>query len=83
VLFELLFWLAELPPAAAVDTTAIGRRLFLLALTGIAAASLALIGLLTTSLRLSSTLAALALGTLAAAALLAIPLLLVRQRQRS
>jgi len=83
VLFELLFWLAELPPAAAVDTTAIGRRLFLLALTGIAAASLALIGLLTTSLRLSSTLAALALGTLAAAALLTIPLLLIRQRQRS
>ncbi|MGA9762721.1 MAG: hypothetical protein WBQ14_09880 [Gaiellaceae bacterium] len=81
-LCELLFWLAELPPAATVDLSAIGRRLFLLTLSMLAAASLALIALLATSVRLGSALAALALGALAAAALLAIPLLLLRRRAR-
>jgi|GEM_PF-919578 len=82
-LCELLFWLAELPAAASIDTTAIGRRLLLLALTSVAAASLALVALLATSVRLGSALAALVLGALAAAALLTIPLLLVRQRRRN
>jgi hypothetical protein len=82
-LCELLFWLAELPAAASIDAAVIGRRLLLLALTGVAAATLAMMALLATSVRLSSALAALMLGALAAAALLAIPLLLLRgQRQR-
>jgi hypothetical protein len=82
-LCELLFWLAELPPVAAVDLGAIGERLLALALTVLAAASLALIALLAASVRLSSALVALALGALAATALLAIPLLLLRRRARS
>ncbi|HEY5160593.1 MAG TPA: hypothetical protein VII83_05920 [Gaiellaceae bacterium] len=82
-LCELLFWFAELPPEASVDATAIGRRLLLLALSGFAAASLALVALFASSVRLGSALAALLLGALAAATLLTIPLLLVRRRQRS
>jgi hypothetical protein len=82
-LCELLFWLAELPAAAAVDTTAIGRRLLLLALTGVSAALLALVALLATSVRLSSAFEALVLGALAAATLLTIPLLLLGKRNRS
>jgi hypothetical protein len=80
VLCELLFWLTELPPAASVDMTAIGWRLLLLASTGLAAASLALIALLATSTQLGSALAAVVLGAVAAAALLTIPLLLLRKR---
>jgi len=82
-LCELLFWLAELPAKASIEATVIGRRLLLLALTGVTAASLALVALLATSVRLSSAIAGLVLGALAAAALLAIPLLLVRQSRRS
>jgi len=81
-LCELLFWLAELPPAASVDVTSIGRRLLLLALTGVAAAAAALVALFATSVQLSSALVALVLGALAAAALLTIPLLLIRPRRR-
>lgn len=82
-LCELLYWLAELPAHASIEVTAIGRRLLLLALTAVATASMALVALLATSVRLSSALAALVLGALAAVALLAIPLLLVRQSRRS
>ena len=81
-LCELLFWQAELPPAASIDASAIGRRLLLLALTGVAAAALALVTLVASSLQLSSALGALVLGALASATLLMIPLLLVRQRGR-
>lgn len=83
VLCELLFWLAELPVAATVDGAAIGRRLLALALIGVVAASLALVTLLATSVRLSSAFGAVVLGTLAATALLAIPLLLLRWRDNS
>ncbi len=80
VLCELLFWLAELPAAASVDLAAIRGRLLALTLIGGAAASLALVTLLATSVRLSSAFGAVLLGALAAAALLTIPLLLLRQR---
>jgi hypothetical protein len=83
VLCELLFWLAELPVAATVDGAAIGRRLLALALIGVVAASLALVTLLATSVRLSSAFGAVVLGALAATALLAIPLLLLRWRDNS
>lgn len=83
VLCELLFWLAELPPATAIDAVAIGRRLFSLALIGVVAATLALLTLLTTSVRLNSAFEALLLGALAAVALLTIPLLLLRRRSPS
>lgn len=82
-LCELLFWLAELPAATAIDTVAIGRRLLSLTLIGVAAASLSLVALLATSAQLSSALGAVVLGGLAAAALIAIPLLLVRRSRRS
>ncbi|MHB8059525.1 MAG: hypothetical protein ACYDHO_01670 [Gaiellaceae bacterium] len=82
VLCELIFWLAELPKAGAVDLSVIARRLLLLALTGIVAAAVAPVALLGTSVRLGSAVAALLLGALAAAALLVIPLLLVLQRGR-
>jgi hypothetical protein len=82
-LCELLLWFAELPPEASVEASAIGRRLLLLALTGFAAASLALVTLFASSVQLGSALAALLLGALAATTLLTIPLLLVRRRQRS
>jgi hypothetical protein len=82
-LCELLFWLAELPAAIAIDTVAIGRRLLSLALIGVAAASLALVTLLATYLQLSSASGAIALGGLAAAALLVIPLLLLHRRDWS
>jgi hypothetical protein len=81
VLCELVFWLAELP-AAAIETGVIVRRLLQLALTGVAAVSVAPVALLGTSVRLGSAIGALLLGVLAAALLLAIPLLLVRQRSR-
>lgn len=82
-LCELLFWFAELPAKASVDATAIGGRLFLLALSGVAAALLALVTLLAGSVRLNSALAGLVVGALAAVVLLTIPLLLVRQLRRS
>jgi len=82
-LCELLFWLVELPGVEEVDTRVIVRRLLLLALTGVAAAALALVALLANSVTLSSALAGLLLGALAAAALLTIPLVLVRPRGRS
>jgi hypothetical protein len=82
VLCELVFWLAELPAAAAIETGVIVRRLLQLALTGVAAVSVAPVALLGTSVRLGSAIGALLLGVLAAALLLAIPLLLVRQRSR-
>jgi len=82
-LCELLFWFAELPPTASIDRKAIGGRLLSLALIEVAAASLALVALLATSVRLGSALAGLLLGALAATTLLTIPLLLVRQHRRS
>lgn len=82
-LCELVFWLAELPPETAVDRVAITSRLYSLALIGVAAALLAMLTLLATSVRLSSALEALVLGALAAAAILAIPLLLLRRRSWS
>lgn len=83
VLCELLFWFAELPVVASVDANAVVWRLFMLALAAVAAASMALVALLAGSVRLSSSLAALVLGALAAVTLLAIPLQLVRGRRRS
>jgi len=82
VLCELLFWFAELPRAASVDAAAIGGRLFLLVSIGAAAASLSLVALFATSVRLGSALAGLLLGAFAAAALLAIPLRLIRRHGR-
>jgi hypothetical protein len=82
VLCELVFWLAELPAATAIETGVIVRRLLQLALTGVAAVSVAPVALLGTSVRLGSAIGALLLGVLAAALLLTIPLLLVRQRSR-
>ena len=82
VLCELVFWLAELPAAASIDRSVVVRRLLTLALTGVVAAALAPLALLATSLHLSSPVAALLLGALAAVLLLTIPLLLVRQRGR-
>jgi len=82
VLCELVFWLAELPAAATIDAGVVVRRLLVLALTGVAAASASSVALLGSSVRLGSAIVALLLGGLAAAALLAIPLLLVRERSR-
>ena len=82
VLCELVFWLAELPAAATIDAGVVFRRLLLLVLIGIAAAPSASVALLGSSVRLGSAIVALLLGGLAAAALLAIPLLLVRERSR-
>lgn len=81
MLCELVFWLAELP-AAAIERGVIVRRLLQLALIGVAAVSVAPVALLGTSVRLGSAIGALLLGVLAAALLLTIPLLLVRQRGR-
>ena len=78
-LCELLFWFAELPAKASVDASAIAGRLILLALSGVAAAVLALVALLAGSVRLDSALAGLVLGALAATTLLALPLLLLRK----
>jgi hypothetical protein len=82
MLCELVFWLAELPAAASIDTSVVFRRLLMLALTGVATVSVAPVTLLGTSVRLGSAIDALLLGALAAVALLTIPLLLVRERGR-
>ncbi len=82
VLCELVFWRAELPAVATIDAGVVVRRLLLLALTGVAAASASSVALLGSSVRLGSAIVALLLGGLAAAALLTIPLLLVRELSR-
>ena len=79
VLCELLFWSAELPLSARVDLAVVGGRLLSLAVIALAAIALAPIALLATTLQLSSALFAAVLGSLAAAALLAIPWLLLRR----
>jgi hypothetical protein len=83
VLCELVFWAAELPLGAYVETTVIARRLLSLALTAVAAALLALVALMGTYVRLSSGLEAAVVGALAAALLLVIPLVLLRGREES
>lgn len=79
MLCELLFWSAELPLSARVDLAVVGGRLLSLAVIALAAIALAPIALLATTLQLSSALFAAVLGSLAAAALLAIPWLLLRR----
>lgn len=83
VLCELLFWSAELPLSARVDPAVVLSRLLSLALIALAALVLAPIALLATRLQVSSALFAALLGSLAAATLLAIPLILLRERERS
>jgi len=78
VLCELLFWSAELPLSARVDPAVVGSRLLSLLLVALAAAALAPIALLAAGLQVSSALFAAVLGSLAAAMLLAIPLVLLR-----
>jgi hypothetical protein len=78
LLCELLLWLAELPSAAAVDRRIVVDRLLALAAVGSGAALAALVVLAATGLRVGTGFEAALLGTAAALALLALPLLLVR-----
>lgn len=82
MLCELLFWSAELPRSARVDPSVVGSRLLSLTLIALAALALAPVALLATRLQVGSALFAALLGSLAASAVLAIPLVLLRQHGR-
>jgi len=82
VVTELLLWSGGLPRNGLADRRVVVDRL--LSLAGIAAAAVALAGLVLAagSLRLAAAPAAATLGTLAAVALLALPWLLLGTRRR-
>ena len=75
---ELLLWSAQLPRSARADRAVATQRLTTLAAIALAAALLALAALAGTGLQLPGALEAVLLGTAAAAAMLALPWLLLR-----
>jgi len=79
VVSELLLWSAQLPRSAVTDRAVAAGRLALLTAIALAAALLALAVLAAAGLRLPGALEAALLGTVAAAALLALPWLLLRK----
>jgi hypothetical protein len=76
---ELLLWSGELPSAALADRAVVAMRLLVLSAIAAASALLALIVLAAGSLQLPHAFEAALLGSAAAAALLALPWLLVRR----
>jgi hypothetical protein len=79
IVAELLLWSGELPAAALVDRAVVAERLLVLGAAAAASALLALVVLAGGSLQLPHAFEAALLGSAAAAALLALPWLLVRR----
>jgi hypothetical protein len=80
VFCELVFWVGQLSPSTRADWAVVVRRLLGLGLAGVGAAVLALIALAAGGLRLAGGFQGALIGAAAAAALLALPWLLVRRR---
>ena len=79
---ELLLWAAELPSLAVADRAIVADRLVALGAVAVAAALLALVALAGSGVRLPGAFAAALLGAIAAAALLGLPMLLLRRMER-
>jgi hypothetical protein len=81
VLSELLLLAAELPRRGLVDATVVASELLVLGGTALAAALLALVALAASAVRLPGGFEAALLGSVAAVAVLGIPLLLLRRSE--